>query len=135
VVNVRGVARMGISPVGLGIGAAVPYPAVPSADSLSVCLSSIESFFGGGDLPAPSSGVDLAISFDGYSLVSDGTANAETTCWDCGPGSRRHQRYCRCRRGLLRHWREGGRCPAASGDCEQSAKNPLRRLCHRCLAG
>jgi hypothetical protein len=55
---------------------------VASADSSSDWLSSIDSLLGGSALPAPSSGLDLAISFDGYSLVQDGTASAETTTGD-----------------------------------------------------
>jgi hypothetical protein len=81
-VNTRGVARLGMLAVGLGIGVAVAHSPVAVADSSNDWLSSIDSVLGGSALPAPSSGLDLAISFDGYSLVSDGTASAETTTGD-----------------------------------------------------
>jgi hypothetical protein len=72
--------------VGLGIGAALAAtPGVASADPSTDWLSSIDSLVSGGALPAAApSGLDLAISFDGYSLVSDGTASAETTSGDYG---------------------------------------------------
>jgi len=78
-VNVRGFGRLGLLAVGLGIGSAVALSrGVASADSSTDWLSSIDSFVGGGALPAPSSGMDLAISFDGYSLFSEGSAVANT---------------------------------------------------------
>jgi hypothetical protein len=83
-VNARGVARLGMLAVGLGVGAAMAHSPVASADSSSDWLSSIDSVLGGGALPAPSSGLDLAISFDGYSLVQEGTATAYTTSGDYG---------------------------------------------------
>jgi trimeric autotransporter adhesin len=52
---------------------------VASADSSADWLSSIDTLLGGGALPAPSSGLDLAISFNGVSLLQDGSANAFTT--------------------------------------------------------
>jgi hypothetical protein len=68
--------------VGLGIGAAVSHTPVASADSSTDWLSSIDSLLGG-TVPALSSSTpDLAISFDGYSLVSEGTATATTTSGD-----------------------------------------------------
>ena len=78
-VNTRGTARMRILAVGLGIGAAVAYSPVASADSSSDWLSSIDSLLSGSALPAPSSGLDLAISYDGMSLIQDGNATAITT--------------------------------------------------------
>jgi hypothetical protein len=81
-VNVRGVARLGVLAVGLGIGAAVAHAPVASADPSGDWLSSIDSLLGGSALPAPSSGLDLAISFDGYSLVHEGSASAYTNPGD-----------------------------------------------------
>jgi hypothetical protein len=83
-VNVHGMARLGVLAVGLGIGAAWAHAPVASADSSTDWLSSIDSVLAGGALPAPSSGLDLAISFDGHSLVSDGSAYAYTTPGDYG---------------------------------------------------
>jgi trimeric autotransporter adhesin len=78
--STRGVARLGMLAVGLGVVVAVAHsPGVASADSSSDWLSSIDSLLGGGALPAPSSGLDLAISFNGVSLLQDGSANAFTT--------------------------------------------------------
>jgi len=82
-VNTHRIAWMGILAVGLGTGAAVAHSAVASADS-SDWLSSIDSFLGGSALPAPSSGLDLAISFDGMSLVQEGSATAYTTAGQYG---------------------------------------------------
>jgi hypothetical protein len=83
-VSTRGIARMGMLAVGLGVGAAVAHSPVASADSSSDWLSSIDSVLGGSALPAPSSGLDMAISFDGYSLFQEGTANADTTTGEYG---------------------------------------------------
>jgi hypothetical protein len=83
-VNVRGLARLGGLAVGLGVGAAVAHSPVASADSSSDWLSSIDSFLSGGAVPAPSSGLDLAISFDGYSLIHEGSAQAYTTTGQYG---------------------------------------------------
>jgi hypothetical protein len=83
-VSTRGVVRLGMLAVGLGIGAAVAHAPVASADSSSDWLSSIDSLVGGGALPAPSTGLDLAISFDGMSLVQDGNATAITSPGEYG---------------------------------------------------
>ena len=70
--------RLGLLAVGFGIGAlAATTQGVASADSSFDWLSSIDSLAGGA-LPAPSSGLDLAISFDGYSLLHEGSAIADT---------------------------------------------------------
>jgi hypothetical protein len=70
--NARGVARLGMLAVGLGIGLAVAAtPGVAVADSSADWLNDL---FGGAALPVPD--VNLAISIDGYSLVSEGTASA-----------------------------------------------------------
>jgi hypothetical protein len=78
-VKAHGVARLGMLAVGLGVGAAIAStPGIAAADSSTDWLASIDSLLGGA-LPAPAtSGLDLAISFDGYSLVSDGSASAYT---------------------------------------------------------
>jgi hypothetical protein len=85
-VKTRGIARLGMLTVGLGIGAAVAHSPVASADSSTDWLSSIDSLLGGGAVEAlvPTSGLNLAISFDGTSLVSAGSANAHTTTGDYG---------------------------------------------------
>jgi len=85
-VNTRGIARLGMLAVGLGIGAAVAHTPVASADSSTDWLSGLGDLLGGGAVPALSapSGLDLAISFNGMSLVSDGTAAAHTTAGDFG---------------------------------------------------
>jgi hypothetical protein len=82
-VNIQGLGRLGVLAVGLGIGAAVAHSPVASADSSTDWLSSIDSAVSGAALEAPStSGLNLAISFDGYSLISDGSASAETQAGD-----------------------------------------------------
>jgi hypothetical protein len=83
-VNARGIARLGMLAVALGVGAAVAHSPVASADSASEWLSSIDSLLGGSALPAPSSGLDLAISYDGYALVQEGNAIAHTTTGEYG---------------------------------------------------
>jgi len=72
-----GVARLGMLAVGLGIGAAVAHSPVAAADTSTDWLSSIDSLPSGA-VPATPSDLNLAISFDGYPLVSDGNANAYT---------------------------------------------------------
>ena len=74
-VNARAIARLGMLAVGLGIGLAVAAtPDVAVADSSADWLNDL---FGGAALPAPAvPDVNLAISIDGYSLVSEGTASA-----------------------------------------------------------
>jgi hypothetical protein len=84
-VNVRGLGRLGMLALGLGIGAAVAHSPVASADSSTDWLSSIDSLVSGGALPAPAvPELNLAISFDGYSLVSDGDAYASTESGEYG---------------------------------------------------
>src|SRR5271163_1105615 len=84
-VNARGVARVGILAVGLGIGAAVASsPGIASADSSTDWLSGLGDLLGGGDVPAlttPSS-LDLAISYDGTSLFQSGDATATSGTGD-----------------------------------------------------
>jgi hypothetical protein len=81
-VGTRGFARLGMLAVGLGVGAAMAHSPVASADSSTDWLSSIDTLLGGGALPAPASGLDLAISFDGYSLFQAGNAFAYTFTGD-----------------------------------------------------
>lgn len=81
VVNTRVIGRIGVLATGLGIGAAiVAMPGIASADSSSDWWSPLD--VGGLALPAPSADLDLAISFNGVSLVHDGTASATTTTGD-----------------------------------------------------
>jgi hypothetical protein len=77
--NVGGIARLGVLAAGLGIGALVASPN-GSADS-SDWLSSIDAFLSGIAVPAAdssASGLNLAISIDGVSLLQQGTAHAYT---------------------------------------------------------
>jgi len=80
-VNARAIARLGTLAVGLGIGVAVAStPGVAVADSSADWLGDL---FGGVALPAPAvPGLDLAISIDGYSLVSEDTASADSGSGD-----------------------------------------------------
>ncbi|HEY9304737.1 MAG TPA: hypothetical protein VIO95_10645, partial [Mycobacterium sp.] len=75
--NVRGIARLGTLAVGLGIGAAVAsLPGTASADS-SDWSSSIDTLLSGVALPAAdSSGLNMAVSMNGVSLLQIGTAHA-----------------------------------------------------------
>jgi hypothetical protein len=78
-VNVRGVARLGVLAVGLGIGAAVAHMPVAAADSSTDWLSSFDGLLGGA-LPAPAtSGLDLDISVDGYQLLDLGSGATATS--------------------------------------------------------
>jgi hypothetical protein len=77
-VNARGVARLGVLAVGLGLGAGMAHsPGLASADSSSDWASSVDGLLSGA-VPAPSSVPGLAISFDGYSLFQEGNAAAIT---------------------------------------------------------
>jgi hypothetical protein len=82
-VNVPGIARLGMLAVGLGIGAAWPTRRSPRPTRLPTGCRRSMVFSGGGAVAAPAiSGLNLAISFDGQSLVSDGSATAYTTSGD-----------------------------------------------------
>jgi hypothetical protein len=84
-VNVRGLGRLGMLAVGLGVGAAVAHSPVASADSSTDWLSSIDGLLGGGALPAlVPSDLNLSISFDGYQLINDGSAFAGTVSGEYG---------------------------------------------------
>jgi hypothetical protein len=86
-VNTRGLSRLGVLAVGLGVGAAVASsPGIASADSSTDWLSSIDNLLGGLSVPAetPSSGLDIQISIDGTDLFSttDNTATASSGTGD-----------------------------------------------------
>jgi hypothetical protein len=81
-VNVHGVARLGVLAVGLGIGTGWAHAPLASADSSSDWLSSIDSLLSGAS-PAPATPLDLSISFDGYSIYNGGgSAEADTNTGD-----------------------------------------------------
>jgi hypothetical protein len=83
-VNVHGMARLGVLAVGLGIGAAWAHTPVASADSSSDWLSSIDSLLSGAS-PASATPIDLDISFDGYTIYDGGgSATAVTTSGEYG---------------------------------------------------
>ena len=80
-VNLRVMTRLGM----LAIGAAVASsPGLAWGDSSSDWLSSIDGLLVGEALPAAPSGLNLAISFDGYSLLQDGNATATTLTGEYG---------------------------------------------------
>jgi hypothetical protein len=83
-VNARGLARLGMLVIGMGIGVAAPYAGVASADTSSDPFGWLADL--GLSAAAPQIIVEpnLAISFDGYSLLSDGTATANTASGDFG---------------------------------------------------
>jgi hypothetical protein len=78
-INVRVISRLGMLAVGLAIGAAAgSTPGLASADS----SSDPYSWLAGLDLSDPASstsGLNFAISIDGYSLIQDGSAYADST--------------------------------------------------------
>jgi hypothetical protein len=85
VVNVRGYGRLGLLAIGWSVGAALASsPGMASADSSTDWLASIDSLLGGGALPALSSGSNLAISYDGVSLLQEGNATAITNAGQYG---------------------------------------------------
>jgi len=77
-VSIRAITRLGIVAVGLGIGAALAStPGIAAADSSTDWLSSIDTLLAGGPLAAAdTSATNLAISFDGLTLLQEGTAHA-----------------------------------------------------------
>ncbi|HXO79342.1 MAG TPA: hypothetical protein VN856_05565 [Mycobacterium sp.] len=77
-------ARLGMLAVGLGIGAAWAHNPVAAADSSSDWLSSIDGLLTGALPAADPSGLNLAISFDGMSLLQDGNASATTVSGEYG---------------------------------------------------
>ena len=68
--NARGIARLGMLAVGLGIGVAVASsPGIATADSSTDWLASIDSLVAGGGLPAlATTTLDYQISIDGMDL-------------------------------------------------------------------
>jgi hypothetical protein len=84
-VNVRGLGRLGMLAVGLGIGAAVVHSPVAWADSSTDWLASIDNVASGAALPAADpSTLNLDISFDGYTLYQSGSAEAVTQSGEYG---------------------------------------------------
>ena len=85
-VNVRGMARLGVLAVGLGIGAAWGQTPVASADSSTDWLSSIDQLLGRLSVPAadPAEALDMQVSIGGTLLFpyEDNTAIAMA-----GPGN------------------------------------------------
>jgi len=82
--NTRGLTRLGMLAVGLGIGAAVAHSPVASADSSTDWLSSIDTLLAG-VLPAQStSALDFQISINGTDLlpVADNSATATSGTGD-----------------------------------------------------
>ncbi len=79
-VNVHRVGRLGMLAVGLSVGAAFfPAPGIAFADASSDWLASIDGLLAGSALPAASSGLNYAVSYDGISLFQEGDATAYTT--------------------------------------------------------
>jgi hypothetical protein len=77
IVNARSIARLGVLAVGLGIGAAAAsMPGSASADSSTDWLSSLDSLLVGAFPAADTSGLNMAVSIDGVTLIQDGTAHA-----------------------------------------------------------
>jgi hypothetical protein len=77
--NTRGIARLGILAVGLGIGAAAAYTPVASADSSTDWLSSVDSLLGAAAVPVVPSALDYQISIDGYDLFPTAGNTATAT--------------------------------------------------------
>jgi PE-PPE domain len=77
-VNSRGITRLGMMALALGIGAAVVHSAGTAAANPSTdWLWSTDTLLSGG-LPEQLPDLNLAISFNGMSLVSDGSAVADS---------------------------------------------------------
>jgi hypothetical protein len=80
----RGLGRLGLLAVGLGIGAALgSTPGVASGDSSTDWLSSIDQSLGGLPVPAADTVQDMQISIDGTGLIS----GPNTAFAFSGPGS------------------------------------------------
>jgi hypothetical protein len=84
IVNTRGLARFGMLVIGMGIGVAAPYAAVASADTGSDPFGWLADLGLSAAAPQVIVEPNLAISFDGYPLLSDGTATANTASGDFG---------------------------------------------------
>jgi hypothetical protein len=75
----RGITKLGMLAVGLGIGAAIAsVPGTAAADTSSDWLSSIDTLLTGAALPAATDTgpLNLAISMDGVTLFQEGSAEA-----------------------------------------------------------
>src|SRR5947209_11453474 len=80
----RGLGRLGLLAVGLGLGAALgSTPGVGSGDSSTDWLSSIDQSLGGLPVPAADTVQDMQISIDGTALIS----GPNTAYAFSGPGS------------------------------------------------
>jgi hypothetical protein len=78
-VKARGIARLGLLAVGLGIAAAAAsMPGIASADSSTDWLSSIDSLLGLSS-PAADTTDNFAISFDGLNILEEGSASASSS--------------------------------------------------------
>jgi hypothetical protein len=76
-VNARGIARLGVLAVGLGIGAAVAsMPGNAWADSSNDWLTALDLLSGAASPAADTSDSDLAISIDGVNILEEGSAHA-----------------------------------------------------------
>ena len=74
----RGIARLGMLVVGLGVGAGWAHMPVASADTSSDAAATTDSLLSGAALPAATP-INLDISFDGYTIYDGGgSAVAET---------------------------------------------------------
>jgi hypothetical protein len=83
-INTRAVGRIGILAAGLSIGAALAaMPGTATADPASDWWSSIDGLLSGAS-PAVTPEPNLAISFDGYSLIHEGSALANTEAGQYG---------------------------------------------------
>lgn len=84
-VNVRRFGQVCVLAFGVGVGAAVASASgVAGADSSTDWLASVDSLLSGATLPAASSGLDLAISYDGITLIQQGSATAHTAVGEYG---------------------------------------------------
>ena len=83
-VNVHGMARLGVLAVGLGLGAAWAQSPAASADSSGDWFSTVDGLLSGAS-PASATPIDLNISFDGYTIYDGGgNATAFTPTGDYG---------------------------------------------------
>ena len=78
--STRALTRLGLLAVGLGVGAAfASMPAIASADTSSDWLSAVDSFLSSAAPAADATtGMNVAISFDGAQLFQIGTAQASS---------------------------------------------------------
>ena len=75
--NAKTIGRLGMLAVGLGIGAAAAAaPGIASADSDPLDAAAFDPSALVADPALPASGLNLAISIDGYTLLQVGSAQA-----------------------------------------------------------